>query len=190
MSRYKRHRLSKLDLLEYALSGAVTERGLQSGNMSDSEEEQLDADIAEIEKRIKLVKYAQARAAGPEPVASTLVGDFAIACVYGPEAERIRLGNEIAAALAVPQAQQPQPAAQSRTIREIICYIRENDLGSIGDEWVAALQAPQAQQPLTDNEAFACADGLFPRWREDIQPAFVLLLSRAIERAHGIRMKP
>ena len=43
MSRYKRHRLSKLDLLEYALSGAVTERGLQSGNMSDSEEEQLDA---------------------------------------------------------------------------------------------------------------------------------------------------
>ena len=64
MSRYKRHRLSKLDLLEYALSGAVTERGVQSGNMSDSEEEQLDADIAEIEKRIKLVKYAQARAAG------------------------------------------------------------------------------------------------------------------------------
>lgn len=42
---------------------------------------------------------------------------------------------------------QPKPGAQSRTIREIICYIRENDLGSIGDEWIAALQVPQAQQP-------------------------------------------
>jgi hypothetical protein len=42
---------------------------------------------------------------------------------------------------------QPEPGAQSRTIREIICYIRENDLGSIGDEWIAALQVPQAQQP-------------------------------------------
>lgn len=57
-----KHRLPKLDLLEYALSGAVTERGLQSGNMTDSEEESLDADIAEIEKRIKLVKWAEARA--------------------------------------------------------------------------------------------------------------------------------
>lgn len=57
-----KHSLSKLDLLEYALSGAVTERGLQSGNMTDSEEERLDADIAEIEKRIKLVKWAEARA--------------------------------------------------------------------------------------------------------------------------------
>ena len=58
----RKYRLSKLDLLEYALSGAVTERGLQSGNMTDSEEERLDADIAEIEKRIKLVKWAEMRA--------------------------------------------------------------------------------------------------------------------------------
>ena len=57
----RKHRLSKLDLLEYALSGAVTERGLQSGNMTDSEEERLDAVIAEIEKRIKLVKWAEMR---------------------------------------------------------------------------------------------------------------------------------
>lgn len=60
-----RHKLPKLDLLEYALSGAVTERGLQSGNMTDSEEEHLDSDIAEIERRIKLVKLAAARRAKP-----------------------------------------------------------------------------------------------------------------------------
>ena len=57
------YKLSKLDLLEYALSGAVTERGLQSGNMTDSEEEHLNSDIAEIEKRIKLVKLAEGRRA-------------------------------------------------------------------------------------------------------------------------------
>ena len=60
-----RHKLPKLDLLEYALSGAVTERGLQSGNMTDSEKEHLDSDIAEIERRIKLVKLAAARRAKP-----------------------------------------------------------------------------------------------------------------------------
>ncbi len=60
-----RHKLPKLDLLEYALSGAVTERGLQSGNMTDSEEEHLDSDIAEIKRRIKLVKLAAARRAKP-----------------------------------------------------------------------------------------------------------------------------
>lgn len=59
------HKLSKLELLEYALSGAVTERGLQSGNMTDSEEEHLDSDIAEIKRRIKLVKLAAARRAKP-----------------------------------------------------------------------------------------------------------------------------
>lgn len=60
-----RHRLSKLDLLDYALSGAVTERGLQLGNMTDKEEEQLDADIAEIERRIKLVVGAANRITEP-----------------------------------------------------------------------------------------------------------------------------
>ena len=60
-----RHKLPKLDLLEYALSGAVTERGLRSGNMTDSEEEHLDSDIAEIKRRIKLVKLAAARRAKP-----------------------------------------------------------------------------------------------------------------------------
>lgn len=58
----KKHRLSKLDLLEYALSGAVTERGLRSGGMDEEDEELLDKDIAEIEKRIKLVKWAEVRA--------------------------------------------------------------------------------------------------------------------------------
>ena len=57
------YKLSKLDLLEYALSGAVTERGLQSGNMTDSEEEHLNSNIAEIEKRIKLIKLTERRRA-------------------------------------------------------------------------------------------------------------------------------
>jgi hypothetical protein len=60
MPRYKRHTLNKLEILEYALTGAVTERGLQSGNMTESEEETLDKDIAEIERRIKLVNAANA----------------------------------------------------------------------------------------------------------------------------------
>lgn len=57
-----RHQLSRLDLLEYALDGATTRRGVQSGNLTEEEEELLDKDIAEIERRIKLVKAAQQRA--------------------------------------------------------------------------------------------------------------------------------
>lgn len=57
------YKLSKMDLLEYALSGAINERGLWSGAMSEEEEEHLDSDIAEIEKRIKLVKLAEGRRA-------------------------------------------------------------------------------------------------------------------------------
>jgi hypothetical protein len=45
-------RLSRLDILEYALAGARTERGIYSGLMSEEEEGQLDEDIAEIERRI------------------------------------------------------------------------------------------------------------------------------------------
>ena len=57
-----KHRLPKLDLLEYALSGAVTERGLWMGGMTEEAEDQLNKDIAEIERRIELVKWAEARA--------------------------------------------------------------------------------------------------------------------------------
>ena len=71
------------------------------------------------------------------------------------------------AALAEPQ---PEPVAQSRTIREIICYIRENDLGSIGDEWIAALQAPQAQQPLTGKSCQQCYDEGVKHGQEQPQP--------------------
>ncbi len=71
------------------------------------------------------------------------------------------------AALAEPQ---PEPVAQSRTIREIICYIRENDLGGIGDEWIAALQAPQAQQPLTGKSCQQCYDEGVKHGQEQPQP--------------------
>ncbi len=50
-----RHKLPKLDLLDYALDGAVTRRGIGSGQMTDDEADDLDRDIAEIERRIKLV---------------------------------------------------------------------------------------------------------------------------------------
>lgn len=56
-----RHQLSKADLLEYALDGATTRRGVQSGNLTEEEEDLLDSDIAEIERRIKLVKAAEER---------------------------------------------------------------------------------------------------------------------------------
>lgn len=56
-----RHQLSKLDLLEYALTGVTWQRGVQSGNLTEEEEDLLDSDIAEIERRIKLVKAAEER---------------------------------------------------------------------------------------------------------------------------------
>lgn len=56
-----KHRLPKLALPEYALEGAVTRRGLWMGAMTEECEEELDKDIAEIEKRIKLVKWAEMR---------------------------------------------------------------------------------------------------------------------------------
>jgi len=54
-------KLSKLEILEYALDGACTERGLYSGAMSDEEEAHLDKVIAELQRRIHLVKVAEAR---------------------------------------------------------------------------------------------------------------------------------
>lgn len=56
-----KHRLSKLDLLGYAHDGAVTQRGINSGSMSDEEADDLDRDIAEIERRIKLIEIANAQ---------------------------------------------------------------------------------------------------------------------------------
>jgi hypothetical protein len=46
------YRVDKIDLLNYALEGAYTIRGTQSGNMSEEEEEGLDLDIAELKKRL------------------------------------------------------------------------------------------------------------------------------------------
>ena len=56
-----RHRLSKAALLDYALDGARTVRGLYSGALTGEEERELDKDIAEIERRIKLVNLAEER---------------------------------------------------------------------------------------------------------------------------------
>lgn len=56
-----RHKLSKLDLLDYALDGAVTRRGTFGDLMTEPEADDLDRDIAEIERRIKLVLVAAYR---------------------------------------------------------------------------------------------------------------------------------
>ena len=61
----RRARLAHLDVLQYALEGACMRRGLYSGAMSDAEEEQIDADIAELQRRIKLAELAQARKGEP-----------------------------------------------------------------------------------------------------------------------------
>lgn len=49
----------KVDVLKFALEGAVTRRGVQMGSMDEEEEEELDKDIAELEKRLAKAKEAQ-----------------------------------------------------------------------------------------------------------------------------------
>jgi hypothetical protein len=51
-----RHSLPKADLLNYALEDALTRRGVMPGNLTEEEEDLLDADIRELERRIKLVE--------------------------------------------------------------------------------------------------------------------------------------
>lgn len=55
------HVLRKIDVLEYALEGAIARRGIHLGYMTAGEEELLDDDIKEIKRRIKLTELAHAR---------------------------------------------------------------------------------------------------------------------------------
>lgn len=52
-------RPTRLEILEYALEGATTERGLWSGAMSFEQEEELDRHIEWLEKEIERVKENQ-----------------------------------------------------------------------------------------------------------------------------------
>lgn len=52
-------RPSRLEILEYALQGAVTERGLWSGGMEEWEEDQLAEHIEWLEMEIARVKGTQ-----------------------------------------------------------------------------------------------------------------------------------
>lgn len=56
-----RHKLSKADLLDYALDGARTHRALRDDSQGHHDDyyDQLDKDIAEIKRRIKLVNVAK-----------------------------------------------------------------------------------------------------------------------------------
>jgi hypothetical protein len=54
-----RRNLSRLDVLEYALSGARMELGISTGGVPDEVIEELEDDIAELERRIKRAKRAE-----------------------------------------------------------------------------------------------------------------------------------
>lgn len=52
-------RPSRLEILEYALEGALTERGIWSGAASEEDEAELDAHIEWLEAEIARVKEKQ-----------------------------------------------------------------------------------------------------------------------------------
>jgi hypothetical protein len=54
-----RHKLPKADLLNYARDGARTYRAINYEVLLDVEIETVEKDIAEIERRIKLVEIAE-----------------------------------------------------------------------------------------------------------------------------------
>ena len=56
-----RKTLSRMEVLQYALEGACTRRGIWSGAMDDYEEQELEDDIKELSRRIKLAKLAEER---------------------------------------------------------------------------------------------------------------------------------
>ena len=64
--RKPRHTLSKLEVLQYALDGACTHRGLYMGAMDEEEEELVDKDIKELQRRVKLTKIAEERKASQD----------------------------------------------------------------------------------------------------------------------------
>ena len=49
-------RPSRLEILEYALEGALTERGIWSGAMTEEQEDELDEHIEWLESEIQRVK--------------------------------------------------------------------------------------------------------------------------------------
>jgi hypothetical protein len=60
----KKHTLSKLEVLQYALEGACIRCGIYTGALSDSELAALQQDIAELQRRLKLVRIANQRKGG------------------------------------------------------------------------------------------------------------------------------
>lgn len=56
-----KRKIARLTILEYALTGAITDRGVGSGYLTEDEMETLRKDIAEIERRIVIIKIANER---------------------------------------------------------------------------------------------------------------------------------
>lgn len=66
MTKHPRHRLSKSVLLTYALWGARAELNGLSPYDDDDDVDEIEKDIAEIRRRIKLVDAAHARKEGDQ----------------------------------------------------------------------------------------------------------------------------
>ena len=56
-----RRTVPRIDILRYALAGAVTERGTGSGYLTDKEMSELNKDIAYIEKLIKAAEDKESK---------------------------------------------------------------------------------------------------------------------------------
>lgn len=59
MPKFKPARLTQLDILGYALTGASTDLGTGVGFIAENDEEQLKADIEKIKKRLLKIKEKQ-----------------------------------------------------------------------------------------------------------------------------------
>jgi len=59
--RKRRFRLTRLEVLEFALDGAMTFHAIRTGSLTEEEEEFCERAIAELERRIKLSKIQEER---------------------------------------------------------------------------------------------------------------------------------
>jgi hypothetical protein len=67
-----KYRLTRPDLLDYALEGLITYRGVNSGRLDDDELDELEAHEKQIRQRIALIKEGHERNARAEEALTAL----------------------------------------------------------------------------------------------------------------------